>query len=312
MNECDEFALIFSKNSLYCYNNPMDSSKKSWAMGGIGLIWCFGIILLYYVSHKPITIELVSALVLLIWRLAAVFMLVSIAGGIGLRFFRFKELHPLTRLAMQAALGLGAMSLLVFIAGVFVGIPKAAFWLAPLGLAAIFWRSVLAWWKLWGAWKNLWQQSGKFGRGVGVLLGCGAFFRLMAALAPPLKFDALVYHLALPELYLRGGWIESIPSIVMSGMPQNAELLYTWVMALGGGSAATVLGWGFGFLTVTGLVGYICQKFDSRTAWAGLASLLAGFTLLSSFSWGYVDWLVMLFGFGALVCPGYPQSEGWP
>ena len=133
---------------------------------------------------------------------------------------------------------------------------------ALLLLGVLFWRDSLSWWMGWRALRALWQTSDWFGRATGwmalVILG----FTLITALAPPLKFDALVYHLALPRHYLLTGRMDYVPQIMYWGMPQTAEMLYTWAMSLGSEPAAVVLGWLVGLVTLLGLMGLIANSLD--------------------------------------------------
>jgi len=284
----------------------MHASKKSLLIGLAALAWCFGIIVLYFISHKPLTPGLAVALGLIIWRLIVALALVSLGGGIGSLIYRDPAAHALARLALQAGLGLGALSLAVLIIGSTAGLPGWALWLALPVLLAVFFRQVRAWWQQWAGLADLWKEGSRFSLWVSVLCGLVLVCTLLVALAPPVKFDALTYHLVQPNAYLSDGRVSYLPWIVMSGMPQNTEMLYTWAIALGGNSAATTLAWCFGVLALVGLAGYLYQCLDGPSAWAGIACLLAGYTTAMVMGWGYVDWLVMLMGLGALV-----TLDGW-
>ena len=113
--------------------------------------------------------------------------------------------------------------------------------------------------------RTLWQSSDWFGRATGCLALVIFGFTLLTALAPPLKFDALVYHLALPRQYLLAGRMDYVPQIMFWGMPQTAEMLYTWAMSLGGEPAAVVTGWLVGLVALFGLLGLIARSTGCRT-----------------------------------------------
>jgi hypothetical protein len=284
----------------------MQPSKKSLLIGLAALAWCFGIIVLYFISHKPLTPGLADALGLMIWRLIVALAIISVSGGIGSLIYHDHEVHPLTRLALQAGLGLGVISLAVLIIGSTAGLSGWLLWLALPVLLAVFFRQVRAWWQEWRSLADLWKGGSRFSGWVSALCGLLLLCSLVVALAPPVKFDSLTYHLVQPNAYLSDGRVSYLPWIVMTGMPQNTEMLYTWAIALGGNSAATTLAWFFGVLTLVGLAGYLYQYLDGPAAWAGLACLLAGYTTSQVMGWGYVDWLVMLMGLGALV-----TLDGW-
>jgi hypothetical protein len=284
----------------------MQLSKKSLLIGLAALLGCFGIIVLYFISHKPLTPGLAVAIGMIIWRLVIALALVSLGGSIGSLIYHDAQAHPLARLALQAGLGLGVLSLGVLIIGSTAGLPGWLLWLALPVLLAIFFRQVRTWWPQWRALADLWKDRSRFSLWVSTLCGLLLLCTLLVALAPPIKFDSLTYHLVQPNAYLNDGRVSYLPWIVMTGMPQNSEMLYTWAIALGGNSAATTLAWCFGVLTLVGLAGYLYQCLDGPSAWAGIACLLAGFTTAMVMGWGYVDWLVMLMGLGALV-----TLDGW-
>jgi hypothetical protein len=285
-------------------------TSKSWWLGLIALGWCFGIILVYYVYHKPFTPDLALSLMILLGRLVIVGAMLSVAGGIGSLIFSQENLNPLARASVQAALGLGAMSLGFLVMGVTVGIYPLALWLILIGLLAALFKSIRRWWGSLADVQLLWKDSDSLGRAYFILLSFILFCSLVTALASPLKYDALMYHLTMPEAYLLAGKVLYLPWMVMSGMPQVTEMLYTWAMGLGGAPAATTLGWGFGLLVLLGLMGYLRQRLDIKAAWAGAVSLLVGYTLAVSMSWGYVDWLGLFFGFGCLVTLDLWRQEG--
>jgi hypothetical protein len=270
-------------------------------LASIGLLWPTAVLVLYFLSHKPLNPQLAFDLLLAAWRLTAAAILVTLAGGLGLRLAPLPGLHPLARLSLQAGLGLGLFALGVLLIGATLGAPRWLFFAAVILLALLLRRPGLAWASQFRAFGDLWDESGRFGRLAAALLATGLLAGLAVALAPPLKYDALSYHLTLPEAYLRLGRIEYLPWIATWGHPQAAEMLYTWAIALAGRQAAAVLSWCFAPLTALGLLGYLRQRIGLSPAWAGAAALLAGYTLMVSPAWAYSDWLGLYFGFGCLV-----------
>lgn len=268
---------------------------------GAVLLWLVVVVSGYYFYHKPLAIAQAVALVRAVGQFAAALALTSAAGGLGARLFPGDGLHPLTRLALQAALGLGLLGLGVLILGSIVGLQPIVWWIL-LGLLLILnGRVVGMWMKNWLAARAIWQDSGQLGRilavGVGVLL----LATLIVALAPPLKFDTLVYHLAFPRAYLDAGRVIYLPESMLWGMPQLAEMLFTWAMLLAGAESAMALGWCFGVLALAGTWGYIAPRFGARAAWVAVAALLAGYSSATSLAWGYVGWLMVLLGLAFLV-----------
>lgn len=276
----------------------------------IGLLWPAAIAVLYYLSHKPLTPQLAIDLLTMLWRITAALILVALAGGLGYRLVSLPGLHPLTRLSLQAGLGLGLLSLGVLVIGATVGVPRWLFFAVLIPLALLLRGPIKAWAAQLRAFSILWEESRRFGRLAAVVLAAGLTAGLWVALAPPLKYDALAYHLTLPEEYLRIGRVGYLPWIATSGHPQSAEMLYTWAIALAGRQAAAVLGWCFAPLTALGLLGYLRQRLGLSPAWVGVSSLFAGYTMMVSPAWGYSDWLGLYYGFGCLVSLDLYRQSG--
>ena len=208
----------------------------------------------YFITHKPFTPDLAASLGLAFWRVLSAGLIVFAAGGFGYKFLPLAGLHPLARLSVQAAAGLGVMSIGLLLVGS-LALPEWFPWLLLAGLLAWLFRSSAAWLKQLSGLKDLWRESSSFGRLVGGILGITIAAALLIALAPPLKFDALMYHLVMPQAYLLNGKIGYLPWIAMTGMPQVTEMLYTWAMALGGVSGCSAIGLDGGFAGYAGSVG---------------------------------------------------------
>lgn len=202
------------------------------------------------------------------------------------------------------------MGIGILAAGATVGISSVLAWMMLAVLGIFLRKEILAWWRSWRDLYTLWQESDRFGRTVasGIILISG--FTLATALAPPLKFDALVYHLSLPQAYLEANRIIYTPQLMFWGMPQMGEMLYTWAVALSGNETAAVLGWICGLLSLIGLAGYVSTRLGTRSAWVSVAALCSGFSLAASLAWAYVDWLVILFGWAFLVVMDCWRQEG--
>lgn len=278
----------------------MESSRKKRIWPVVALLWFVGVVLMYYVSHKPITADVMVNLGMLLWRLGVTAVIVSAGGAVGSLFFKGSEVHALTRAALQAALGLGVFALAALLVGSLVGVNWLFFAVIALTGMALF-RRVRDWWQNWGSLKTIWLESDGFGRTGGALCAILMLCALAVALAPPLWFDALSTHLLLPQAYLNDGEVAYLPWQVMSGMPQNMEMLFMVAMSAADGQAATAVGWAVAVLATVGLLGSLYSLFGARTAWAGTAALLAGYSMVMLSAAGYVDWLALLFGLGTVV-----------
>lgn len=61
--------------------------------------------------------------------------------------------------------------------------------------------------------------------------------------APPHQYDSLVYHLPLPEAYIRAGRLVAPEHLVYSHFPQNGEMLFTLALLLKSDLLAQMLVW---------------------------------------------------------------------
>jgi hypothetical protein len=273
----------------------------------VSLAWLLLVSLAYVYTHKAISPEMLLTVSKNAWILTLAVFLLGLCGGLGREILRLVSLpHPaplsggegtsvFAGFAWPLAIGLGVFSLFVLLAGVFVAANGWVFGLLTLAL--------LTW--LWGQVVEFWCQVGRAWRGLAPAQGpekALAFFsavilllNLSVALAPPLAFDALVYHLTLPLHYLQQGQITYLPEIMFWGMPQLAEMLYLVMLALGGESAPAALGWLLGGLTLLALGDYLRQTFDRPAAWFAIAALLSGFTLSRLLGAAYLEWFLFFY-----------------
>jgi 4-amino-4-deoxy-L-arabinose transferase-like glycosyltransferase len=86
-------------------------------------------------------------------------------------------------------------------------------------------------------------------RAMALALAGLALFNLLGALTPETFFDALVYHLALPDLYWRHGGFIPTPWNLYSGTPGLMQMLYALGLLLGDESTANLIHWLFGAAT---------------------------------------------------------------
>jgi hypothetical protein len=89
-----------------------------------------------------------------------------------------------------------------------------------------------------------------------------ALVNLIGALGPELAFDALWYHLTLPQLFLLNHSIYHIPGglLYYSDMPKLGEMLYVGALSLGNEIVAKVIHYLFGILAAIALY-KISRKF---------------------------------------------------
>jgi len=113
-----------------------------------------------------------------------------------------------------------------------LGAGLAGGWVAAVGLG----------WVVWAA-RELRRDAGEASAGVIALVFAAevaAAFLIVAAVAetPERFYDAQVYHLAAPALFAMHHRVIGLPNLLHSSFPLGIQMLYGWLMLLGGEPAA--------------------------------------------------------------------------
>ncbi len=112
---------------------------------------------------------------------------------------------------------------------------------------------------------------------------------LVGALGPETFYDALVYHLALPQAYLLKHAIFPTPHNVFSGVPFNIEMLYGLGLAIGGEGLAKLIPWGIS-IAILGLIALWARRFADAKVGLLAALFFYSCPMVSSETWyGTVD-----------------------
>lgn len=273
-------------------------------------LWVPAVIAAYFVVHKPWAFVSEPALLGAAIDVLATSLMALLAGGVGRAIAgELEGLDPFEALAVQGATGFGALGLSVLAAGAVGVLSTAAAWLGlALGLL-IFGRAGVDWalqWRGEGATGASLKRVGKPAAALSLaLLGLA----LLQALAPPLKWDSLVYHLELPKQYLAMGRVGYVPHNLFVGFPQLAEMMYTWGLGLRAGTTAAAIGWWVGLLGMAGVAGMARRLLGPQAFWLAPAVVLSGASLWRGMSWAYVDHWVLLFGVAMFACLDRSRSD---
>ncbi len=280
---------------------------------GLALVAVVGAVLaLYYLAHKPITPIQALAFAQTFANVAVAFALVVAAGGLGHRLRRGwlgeEQDPPLAGVGsfIEVALGWGTLGLGMLLLGALRLYYPAVVWLLTAGLVVWLRRDVRGWVATTLATLRALAPASRLERvaaGFALLvLGLG----FLRALTPPVTWDALVYHLTLPELYVRAHGLQLNPAdfSLFSGMPQLTEMLYTAANLLrvdvsAGGIAAQVLGWWFGALLCLGLTAGAQEM--GVPGWLAPAILFSSVSVALELAWAYADLLLMLLALAAVL-----------
>lgn len=173
------------------------------------------------------------------------------------------------------AIGLGTLSIVLLIFGL------GGLWTKPVMMALVFlplaigsFRHVpefLVWIKTrditaWNKTVSIWEMFGF------ALLAAYLLMNLMSALGPEYFYDSLVYHLAIPKLYLLEHRIVPTPSMIYSGVPFGTQMLYGLGLSFGSESIPKLIHCGFGMAVAATIYSW-SKNFANRKV-AILASLL--------------------------------------
>ncbi|MBI3292080.1 MAG: glycosyltransferase family 39 protein, partial [Elusimicrobia bacterium] len=107
----------------------------------------------------------------------------------------------------------------------------------------------------------------------------------LGALSPPIFYDTLVYHLAIPRLYAIAGGIVPTPTNLYTGFPFLTEMLYGLSLILSGETTATLLHYSFGVGILFVLLGFALRYYDRRIG------LLAGLLFYATPTIAWESWL---------------------
>lgn len=217
--------------------------------------------------------------------LAAVLVLTAICAAVG-RFLlrRIKiELGPLDDLLFAVALGVGVLSLAMLILGLLGGLHPAAVLLLPVSLGLLAHRE----------WRDLPRLSvqavGYMQRRSGDrllwILGIAVFaavvvFMLLYALAPPVDFDALMYHLRVPQQFLDHRRIYLPSDNLHVSRVGLVHMLYLPLLALSSSVGPATLSAVLAVLLGLAVFAFCARLLDGNTASLSLGLLWGTTTIL--------------------------------
>lgn len=263
------------------------------------------VLTMYYVVYKPFSPEQALPLAGTAADCAVVALLVVLPGALGRRLLRPWPLATAgERLLVQAAVGWGALGLGMLALGLAALYYPAVMWaLVVLGVLVLR-REALGWLADLRAALAVLAGCDRLSRGAGAYVLLTLALGLLRALAAPVQWDALVYHLYLPRLYVEAHQVHLGIDFIYTGMPQLAEMVYTAATLLRGPVAAQAVGWAFGAVAALGLAGHAARVLSPRQGPVATAILFSSLGLATALAWAYSDWLVTALSLALLIVLG--------
>ena len=202
-------------------------------------------------------------------------------GAAALRRLRVQAASLAEEAPFAIALGMGALAYLVLAAGL-VGALKA--WMGVdlvVAVAALGWRHLLRLPRqIWAAVRG--ARSWRLAAAPLLAFFLASFaLTLIGALAPSgdTDYDGLVYHLAVPKIYLQEGRIHPLPWESHSNFPFTLEMLYLLGMLLRGWMKGQIVAklfhFGCGWLTALAIYAFARRWWGARAGYLGAAAFVA-------------------------------------
>ena len=291
----------------------MDRQKLLAATGIIA--WSGLVVAAYFVVHKPFALQVASHLINLVWTL--ILSTILLLNGVSLGLVTIRRLLPeapsdASLLAFACGIGLGELGLLGFIlaatgASNFLILLTAQLLLLAWSkwkgiLASVFslikifisqFRPSLSILPLWMRWAAMLAVTLTF---------------LMTLLPPADAFDALLYHLTVPDLWLQDGGLRqyNIPHYWFPGL---VEGMYVWGLGLGAEIVPHHIHFAYALCTTILLWHWTRRLWDDLTAGWVLMLLISMPSLLLLASWAYTDHALIFFGVAMLYSLTYGREQ---
>ena len=265
------------------------------------ILWLFVVVAAYFWAHKPFDVNIVAGLVRSLLSVAIWVGITWLSTALGRRIAgnALVDELPALRLALAAGLGLGLLSLLMLGLGLVGLLRPVVAWVVVLGLAVLLRHDLRA--SLADLRSEVRSQTpllprpvDRFQRWLAVYVAVTLVVTFLMALAPPSAWDALVYHLTGPRLFVEAGQVTHAIDLPYLGFPQLGEMQFTLGMLLVGDGVASLLHFGYGLLGVIIVVGLARRAFGENVVWLSAALLLSVPSVLLLMSRAYVD-VVLLF-----------------
>ncbi len=265
----------------------------------LSVLWVFVVYLGYYIVHKPINSSIALAVLDRVADLAILLALLLLSAALGRRLLgNVSRDRPLEELVFSVGLGLGILSLGTFLLGMIGLLVRWVFWVLFLALLALQIReirAILA--NLRREWR--WEQPTRLSILLASFLCLTFLFALFSALTPPSEWDALVYHLTGPKIYINEGRLVSVPDNFHLNFPALVEMLFTCMMLMKGDILAHLIHLTYGLLTALAIYSFSRKHFSGHVPLLATVLFASIPTAVVIGTWAYVDLALAFYVFMA-------------
>lgn len=262
----------------------------------LSVLWIFAVYLLFYRTQKPFTLETFLAFADTLLNIALALFILLLGTALGQRLLRgLSFTSPGEGLVFAAGMGLGILSLSTLGLGFLGLLYQWLFYALSLGLALLLLPQILSLLKR-VTQLRLPSRPPLF---IGLYLVITLSLSFLLALAPPISFDALLYHLVGPKLYIQEHRIWAVDNFALY-FPSLMEMLFTWGMLLKGDIVAKLIHYLYGLLTGVAIFLLAKRYLSSKVGWWSLALVWSMPMVWVVMGWAYVDLGLVLYELLAL------------
>jgi hypothetical protein len=276
--------------------------------GVLLILWAGFSVTTYLVAHKPFAVQLVQPLASSLWSFILTGVLTMNALSVGriiLGWFVPPGPPDSSRIILAGGIGLGVLGLLGFglavigaatipiLLSVQLALLLFLIWHGDTRQAAIEFLSLLI--QLRDSGKNIpvWMR---WAAGIALAL------TFLGTLLPPIEaFDALLYHLTIPELWIRDGGLRAY-NFPHYWFPGLVEGVFLWGLGLGSEVVPQQMHLLWAVLLALLLWHWTRTLWGDLTAWWALMFLISMPSVLLLAAWAYTDMALTFYGLATLYC----------
>ena len=270
------------------------------------IVWSGFVITAYFVAHKPFAMQVSNQIASSAWTVIVTSTLMINVFALGRRTLKWlipNFADDISSLSLSGGIGLGGLGLLGFGLAV-IGASKFSVLLAIqfLLLSFFIWhgditdvirqlRSGVTEIKESGLNVSLWMKLAAFTAFV---------LTLLRTFLPPVDaFDALLYHLTIPDLWIKDGGLQAY-NFPPYWFPGLVEGVYFWGLGLGSDIVPQQIHFFWALLLAILLWSWTRQLWGNLISWWSVILYISMPSLLLLASWAYTDLALSFFGVAIL------------